>query len=147
VYYSEGVYVGYRWFDAMHQQPLFPFGYGLSYTSFAFSGLHVSRSGTGYTVTARVTNTGSRSGAEVAQLYVGSPASANEPVRQLKGYAKVSLKAGQSSVVRMNLPRSALAAWNSAETGWTVAGGTYRLYVGDSSRHLPLQAAISVSGK
>jgi beta-glucosidase len=144
VYYSEGVYVGYRWFDAQHQQPLFPFGYGLSYTSFRFSELHVSRSGTGYTVTARVRNTGSRSGAEVAQLYVGSPAAAHEPARQLKAYAKVNLKPGQSAVVRLELPRSALAAWTSADSGWTVARGTYRLYVGDSSRNLPLRAAVHV---
>jgi beta-glucosidase len=146
VYYSEGVYVGYRWFDAMHQQPLFPFGYGLSYTSFRFSGLHVSTSRTGYTVTARVTNTGSRSGAEVAQLYVGSPASAHEPLRQLKAYAKVNLAPGQSKVVRLQLARGSLAAWNNAESGWTIARGAYRLYVGDSSRHLPLRGAINVTG-
>jgi beta-glucosidase len=145
VYYTEGVYIGYRWFDAKHQQPLFPFGYGLSYTKFRFSELQVSKSGTGYTVMARVRNAGSRSGAEVAQLYIGSPASAHEPVRQLKAYAKVNLKAGQSTVVRLNVPRSALAAWNNAESGWTVAAGTYRLYVGDSSRNLPLHTAVHVS--
>jgi beta-glucosidase len=144
VYYSEGVYIGYRWFDAQHQQPLFPFGFGLSYTSFRFSGLQLSQSKAGYTVTAGVTNTGSRSGAEVAQLYVGSPASAHEPLRQLKGYAKVSLAPGQSKMVRLHLTRSALAAWN-ADSGWTVAAGTYRLYVGDSSRHLPLAAAVHVA--
>jgi len=157
VYYSEGNLVGYRWFDAQSQEPLFPFGYGLSYTTFRFSGLKVRPStettsapdnsdrprSSGWTVTARVTNTGSRTGAEVAQLYVGAPAGAHEPLRQLKAYAKVTLKPGQTKTVRLELPRTALAAWNNADTGWTVSKGQYRLYVGDSSRNLPLQAGIS----
>ena len=151
VYYSEGTLVGYRWFDAQGQEPLFPFGYGLSYTTFRFSGLKVRPStetpsapddsdhprSSGWTVTARVTNTGSRAGAEVAQLYVGAPAGAHEPVRQLKAYTKVTLKPGQTKTVRLELPRSALAAWNNSDTGWTVAKGHYQIYVGDSSRNLP----------
>jgi beta-glucosidase len=144
VYYSEGTLVGYRWFDAKHQTPLFPFGYGLSYTAFHFSGLTIARHADRYVVTAKVTNTGSRTGSEVAQLYVGSPANAHEPVHQLKAYTKVTLNPGQTRTVRLELPRAALAAWNDAETGWTVAKGGYQIYVGDSSRHLPLQSRILV---
>jgi beta-glucosidase len=142
VYYDEGVLVGYRWYDATGQRPLFPFGYGLSYTSFRFGGLRVAKQAGGYDVTARVSNTGSRAGAEVVQLYVGLPAGAHEPPRQLKAYAKVSLRPGQSRRVRLSLTRSALASWDDADQGWTRPAGTYRLYVGDSSRNLPLRGRI-----
>ncbi len=94
-------------------------------------------------MTARVTNTGSRAGAEVAQLYVGAPAGAREPGRQHKAYTKVTLQPGQTKTVRLEVPRTALAAWNDADTRWTVANGQYRLHVGDSSRNLPLEAGIS----
>jgi beta-glucosidase len=159
VYYSEGTLVGYRWFDAQGQEPLFPFGYGLSYTTFRFSDLNVRPTAStktpstiddadhprsrGWTVTARVTNTGTQAGAEVAQLYIGAPAGAQEPPRQLKAYTKVTLKPGQTKTVRLQLPRTALAAWNDSDTGWTVAKGQYQIYVGNSSRNLPLQAGIS----
>ena len=151
VHYDEGLLVGYRWYDATGQHPLFPFGFGLSYTTFQFSGLKVRPSSetasalddsdhprsSGWTVTARVTNTGTRAGAQVAQLYIGAPAGAHEPVRQLKAYTKVTLKPGQTKTVRLELPRSALASWNNSDTGWTVAKGRYQIYVGDSSRNLP----------
>jgi beta-glucosidase len=141
VYYREGTQIGYRWFDATHQRPLFPFGFGLSYTTFRFSGLHVTRTGHRYSITTRVTNTGSRPGAEVAQLYVAAPRTAHEPLRQLKAYRKVHLAPGQTRTVHLRLARHDLAAWNPG-TGWRVAPGTYRLYVGDSSRSLPLHAHI-----
>jgi beta-glucosidase len=142
VYYREGTLVGYRWFDTKHQRPLFPFGYGLSYTTFHFSGLKAVRHGNSYTVTARVKNTGTRAGSEVVQLYIGVPAAAHEPVRQLKAYAKVTVKAGQTTTVRLKLSRSALASWNNANAGWTVVKGRYRVSVGDSSRNLPLRTWI-----
>ena len=90
---------------------------------------------------ARVTNTGPRAGSEVAQLYVGAPRAAHEPLRQLKAYGKVRLAPGQTKTVHLRLTRADLAAWNPG-TGWKVARGTYRLYLGDSSRHLPLRAHI-----
>jgi beta-glucosidase len=137
--YSEGLEVGYRYDDANNLTPLFPFGYGLSYTRFAFSHLTVSRS----QVTASVTNTGDRAGTEVAQLYVGDPASAGEPPRQLKGFQRVDLRPGQTATVRFQLTSSDLAYWNN---GWTVAPGTYQIYVGDSSAltGLPLQGTLIV---
>jgi beta-glucosidase len=144
VYYSEGLLVGYRWYDATNRTPLFPFGYGLSYTSFRISNLSVNRSHGRIVATVTVANTGSRAGADVVQLYVASPASAKEPPRQLKAYAKVTLAPGQSRRVSLTLDVASLAAWDNPSTGWTVHPGTYRLYVGDSSRHLPAQADIRI---
>ena len=95
-------------------------------------------------MTAKVTNTGSRAGADVAQLYLGDPAAANEPLRQLKAYAKVDLKPGQTKTVRLPLPRTALAAWINTDTGWKVTPGRYSIAVGDSSRNLPLRTHIHI---
>ncbi len=135
VYYDEGVLVGYRWYDAKNQHPLFPFGYGLSYTTFRIRHLDISRNHGAKTisVTATLTNTGRRSGAEVAQLYLGFPNSANEPPRQLKGYQKVALAPGKSTKVSFTLTRQDLASWDNPATGWTVHPGTYHVWVGNSS--------------
>jgi beta-glucosidase len=145
--FSEGVFVGYRHYDAGNITPLFPFGFGLSYTSFAFSHLNVSKGAHGtVTVTANVTNTGSRAGAEVAQLYVGDPSSAAvpEPPNQLQGFSKVSLNAGQTRRVSFTLTARSFSFWDTASASWRVAGGTYHLNVGDSSRSLPLTATIQL---
>jgi beta-glucosidase len=142
VYYSEGLLVGYRWFDAKGRTPLFPFGYGLSYTSFAMRDLSVARSGSRLVAKVTVRNTGKRAGAQVVQLYVGSPATAKEPPRRLEAYTKVSLAAGQSRRVTLTLAVSSLASWDNPDTGWVLHKGTYRVYVGDSSRSLPLRANI-----
>ncbi|HEY3609118.1 MAG TPA: glycoside hydrolase family 3 C-terminal domain-containing protein [Pseudonocardiaceae bacterium] len=143
--FSEGVFVGYRHYDASNIAPLFPFGFGLSYTSFAFSHLTVGRGAHGaVTVTAKVTNTGSRAGAEVAQLYVGDPSSSAvpEPPDQLQGFVKVSLAPGQTRRVSFTLTSRSFSFWDTASSSWRVAGGTYHLNVGDSSRSLPLTASI-----
>ncbi|HEX6454346.1 MAG TPA: glycoside hydrolase family 3 C-terminal domain-containing protein [Trebonia sp.] len=146
--YSEGLDVGYRYDDAEGITPLFPFGFGLSYTSFAFSHLTVSQGGTGnhpvVQVDAQVTNTGSRAGTEVAQLYIGDPAAAQEPPRQLKGFQRVYLQPGQHAEVHFTLPASALSYWDTVTNGWVVAPGTYQVYVGDSSAlpGLPLQGSF-----
>jgi beta-glucosidase len=146
VQYSEGVLVGYRWYTTRHVTPLFPFGAGLSYTSFAFSRLGV-RSGPGgrVTVTAAVTNTGSRAGADVAQVYVGDPAATGEPAEQLKGFQRVTLAPGQTRLVSFTLDRRAFAWWDEKAGGWTVTPGRYRLMVGDSSVSLPLTGQVEVS--
>jgi beta-glucosidase len=147
VYYDEGLLVGYRWYDAKHQQPLFPFGYGLSYTSFRINQLDITRSGrpNTVTVTATVTNTGSRPGAEVAQLYLGSPSSAKEPPRQLKGYQKVALAPGRSKQVRFTLTDQDLASWDNPNSGWTVHPGSYRVWVGDSSSNTAVSGQFTIS--
>jgi beta-glucosidase len=144
VQYSEGVDVGYRWYDSQNKTPLFPFGYGLSYTSFGFSNLSVGAlSGGTATVTATVTNTGTAAGAEVAQLYVGDPASAGEPPKQLKGFTRVSLQPGQSQTVQFTVTSHDLAHWSDSAGGWTTTSGAYQILVGDSSRNLPLTGTIT----
>jgi beta-glucosidase len=153
VQYSEGIDAGYRWYDGRNLTPLFPFGYGLSYTSFAFSDLRVTPSqlsgrGAPVTVTTRVTNTGPVTGSEVAQLYLGDPAAAGEPPRQLKGFQKVTLRPGQSAEVSFTLDRHDLSYWNDSANGWVVPDGGFRVYVGDSSAlsGLPLRGGFTVTG-
>jgi beta-glucosidase len=146
VQYSEGVLVGYRWYATRHITPLFPFGAGLSYTTFAFSHLAVRPAHDGrLVVSADVTNTGTRAGADVAQLYVGDPASTGEPAEQLKGFQRVTLQPGQTRSVSFTVDQSAFAWWNTQGSRWTVSPGTYALMVGDSSANLPLTAHVPVS--
>jgi beta-glucosidase len=146
-HYSEGLEVGYRWYDAQGQDPLFPFGYGLSYTTFAFRHLSVSpRLDPGGHVTASVdvTNTGRRAGSDVVQAYVSFPASAGEPPRQLKGFAKVNLRPGQTKRVTLRLDERAFSVWDPAAQQWTTVDGKYQVSVGDSSRNLPLTGTVTV---
>jgi beta-glucosidase len=167
VLYSEGIDVGYRFYDANNETPLFPFGYGLSYTNFSFSHLQVTPQqvqnassnpgptscrcdGQGsrqVTVSATVTNTGKVAGSEVAQLYLGDPAAAGEPPRQLKGFDKVALQPGQSTTVRFTLTGHDLSYWDSAANGWVLPDGQYQVYVGDSSAlaNLPLHGGFTVT--
>jgi beta-glucosidase len=166
VQYSEGIDVGYRYYDATNETPLFPFGYGLSYTSFRYSNLSVTpghvqnstsnpgtpacdcngESGRQVTVSATVTNTGSVAGSDVAQLYLNDPAAAGEPPRQLKGFKKVTLKPGQSTTVHFTLTGQDLSYWDDAANGWVLPDGTFGVYVGDSSgpANLPLRGQFRV---
>ncbi len=145
VKYSEGILVGYRWYATRHITPLFPFGAGLSYTTFGFSHLAVRPGPRGtLRITADVTNTGSRPGADVAQLYLADPAATGEPAEQLKGFQRVTLWPGQTRPVSFTLDRSAFAWWNEQTSGWTVTPGSYGLMVGDSSVNLPLTAHLEV---
>jgi beta-glucosidase len=149
--YSEGLDVGYRYYDAQNITPLFPFGYGLSYTSFAYSNLSLSSSSGPYdgTVTATVTvkNTGTRSGSDVAQLYVDFPASVQEPPHQLKGFQKVTLAPGESKTVSFKLGSDAFSYWDTTAHNWVAPQGTFQILVGDSSRNLPLQASYQVTSQ
>ncbi len=151
VQYSEGVDVGYRWYDAKDIAPLFPFGFGLSYTQFAFSRLSVSRPVTDGTqdvrVSAVVTNTGHRPGSEVAQLYLGDPAGTGEPPRQLAGFQRVSLAPGDSARVSFVLTPQEESWWDDAASGWTQTAGRYTLYVGGSSAlaDLPLRGSFTMA--
>jgi beta-glucosidase len=142
--YSERLLVGYRWYDAKGIKPLFPFGFGLSYTTFRYSALSVRRRTEGAVASFTLTNTGRRAGAEVAQLYVADPQAAGEPPKQLKGYRKVSLGPGQSTQVSIPLDRRAFAHWQTARHGWVVTPGRYDVMVGGSSRDLPLHGAVQV---
>lgn len=149
--YSEGLEMGYRWYDARALQPLFPFGHGLSYTTFAYSGLRVNCSslarGAAAGVSFAVANTGSVDGAEVAQLYVEYPPGAGEPPRLLRGVAKVAVRAGgPPAAVNLTLAYDDLAVWGApaAPGGWSTVPGVYTLRVGASSRDLRLSAALTV---
>ena len=140
--YSEGLLVGYRWYDEKKLTPLYPFGFGLSYTRFGFSGLQLTRRGDGWQVRTRVRNLGARAGTEVAQLYVAMPAAAGEPPRQLKGFARVALAPGEEREISFALNRRDLSVWNSKTHGWTVPKGAMEVFVGNSSRDLPLHTVL-----
>jgi beta-glucosidase len=167
VLYSEGIDVGYRYYDANNETPLFPFGYGLSYTRFSYSHLTVTpqavqngssnpgatscgcngQGGAQVTVSATVTNTGKVAGSDVAQLYLGDPAAASEPPRQLKGFQKVTLQPGQSATVHFTLNGHDLSYWDDQAGGWVLPDGRYQVYVGDSSAlaDLPLRGGFTVT--
>ena len=147
VVYSEGVDIGYRWYQSQNITPLFPFGFGLSYTKFAFSNLSVGafNADGNATVTAKVTNTGSVAGADVAQMYVGDPAASDDPPKQLKGFQRVTLSPGASATVTFPLNIHDLASWSSTANAWEAQAGTYSISVGDSSASLPLTGSTSLA--
>jgi beta-glucosidase len=144
--YSEGLKVGYRWFDSQRIEPLFPFGYGLSYTTFRYSGLKAQAKRAAATVSFTLKNTGARTGAEVAQVYVGFPSWTGEPPRQLKGFRRVELTSGQSQRVTISLGKRAFSYWDERSKGWRVGRGCYSIAVGGSSRSLPLKATVPMGG-
>ncbi len=146
-HYDEGLFVGYRWYDAFRQQPLFPFGYGLSYADFRFGRVRLHFDRGGVTATTRVTNTSRRSGSAVAQAYLSFPRWTGEPPRQLRGYEKVELAPGRSAVVAFRLDRADLTYFDEATHRQVVAGGRYTLAVGSSSRDLPESASFELSGR
>lgn len=140
-HYKEGLYAGYRYYDTAGKAVRFPFGYGLSYTQFAYSDLKIE----GRTVTAAVTNTGSTAGAEVVQLYVAPPKNGlYRPAKELKGFAKVSLQPGESQTVRFELNDRSFAVW--CDSCWKVPMGSYEICVGASVADIRLHAALAVDG-
>ena len=140
--YSERLDVGYRWYDAHGVAPAFPFGFGLSYTSFRYSDLRIA----GSRATVEVTNVGGRRGSDVPQLYVADPPSAGEPPKQLKGFQKVDLAPGQSTRVSFPLDARAFSYWDVRRRAWTEAPGCYTVMVGHSSRDIALGGRIPVGG-
>lgn len=146
VHYAEGVYVGYRHFDKAKIAPLFPFGFGLSYTTFGYSGLQIpSALKRGQTAIVRVTvqNTGRRAGAEIAQIYVRALApKVDRPVRELKGFSRISLLPGQRAVVSFPLNEQSFAYWDAARHRWQTDPGPYALEIGSSSRDTRVQGVI-----
>lgn len=143
VKYGEDILVGYRWYDAKGIEPLFPFGHGLSYTTFAFDGLRVEPAGQGWRVAVDVTNSGSRSGAEVVQLYIGMPRTAGEPPLQLKRFAKVFMRPGERRTVSFELTVRDLSHWDADQRDWTMTPGQYTIAVGRSSRDIAVHAEIT----
>lgn len=147
VTYGEGLLVGYRWYDTRNVAVTFPFGHGLSYTTFGYSDLAVEAGPDGITANVTVTNTGDRGGREVVQFYCALPGSrVRRPLRELKGFAGVTLEPGESRSVTALLRRKDLAYWDIRVDGWFVEGGEYLVSAGPSSRNLPLSARVRVAG-
>ena len=155
VHYSEGVFVGYRHYDANKKDPLFAFGYGLSYTTFRYGNLRVSPERLSLSADAKpnvqidfdVVNSGRVRGAEAVQLYVGMPSSdaVPQPPKQLKGFQKVRLEPGQKTHVQFALDQRAFSYWDTTTHGWKVAAGTYSILVGSSSRDVRLSSRIQMA--
>jgi beta-glucosidase len=145
--FSEGVDIGYRWYQSQNITPQFSFGYGLSYTKFSFSNLSVGAFNANgqATATATITNTGSVAGADVAQLYVGDPAASDDPPEQLKAFQRVTLNPGASATVTFPLTIHDLASWSSTANAWEAQAGSYSIKVGDSSASLPLTGSTSLA--
>jgi beta-glucosidase len=143
IYYDEKLKVGYKWYDAEKKPVLFPFGFGLSYTSYAYSGLTV-KSGDGLTVSFTVKNTGKRAGTEISQVYASLPDSAGEPPKRLIGWVRVELAAGESKMVTIPVDRSHLTVFADAGNAWKLVPGSYTIMVGGSSLDLLLHQQIAL---
>jgi beta-glucosidase len=142
VAYDEGLKVGYKWYDAEKKAVLFPFGYGLSYTTFGYAGLTASAGDT-VKVSFTLKNTGDREGAEVAEVYATIPDPA-EPPKRLIGWSKVKLAAGEEKTVTVDVPRKYLSIWDEAKNAWALLPGDYTILVGGSSDKLPLKTTVKL---
>lgn len=141
--YNEGVKVGYKWYDAENKPVLFPFGHGLSYTTYSYSNLKVEV-GTTPRIMFTVKNTGKRAGAEVAQVYASLPAAAEEPPKRLVGWSKLTLKPGESKEVTVEIEPKYLSIFNVERNGWQLLPGEYGFMVGGSSQDLPLKQTVTL---
>src|SRR6266700_1989794 len=141
--YDEGLKVGYKWYEAEHKPVLFPFGFGLSYTTFGYSALNVTPGDT-VKVTFTLANTGARAGAEIAEIYAALPASAQEPPKRLVGFAKVKLDPKSKQSVSVDIDRKYLSIWDEEKNDWTLVPGQYTFLVGGSSDKLPLKATVNL---
>ena len=137
--YTEGLKVGYKWFEAEDKQPLFPFGFGLSYTTFSYSNLKAGID----SVTFTVRNTGKRPGAEIAQVYAGLPAAAKEPPKRLVAWEKIELAPGEAKTVTLKLDPKFLSVFDEQKDDWQLLSGEYRIFVGGSSANTPLIANVN----
>jgi beta-glucosidase len=145
VRYAEGIYVGYRWYAARDLEVTFPFGHGLSYTTFEYSDLSVSADDAGITVRVTVANTGDRAGREVVQVYTAlADSEIGRPLKELKGFGSVHLEPGESRVVEIRIARRELASWDVRVNAWSVEGGDYDVHVGASSRDIRVSATVLV---
>lgn len=147
--FSEGIFVGYRWFDEKNIDPLFPFGFGLSYSRFSYSELHVAHAADGgLNVSFNLKNTGNVAGDEVPQIYVGEPehrpVNAQFAVRALCGFDRIHLNAGESRVITVHVPLRSLQYWSIASDRWSTVPSSRRVYVGSSSRDLRLNAVATI---
>jgi len=141
--YDEGLKVGYKWYDTEHKQVLFPFGYGLSYTTYAYSNLKVTP-GKDVRVSFTVTNTGSRAGAEIGEVYATLPSSTGEPPKRLVGFRKVKLNAGESKELSVEVDPKYLSIFSVDRNAWQLVPGDYTFLVGGSSQELPLKESVNL---
>lgn len=146
--YDEDIYVGYRFFDSFKKNVSYPFGYGLSYTTFSYNNVKATDNGSNVTVSVTVTNTGNRPGKEVAEVYVTAPKGAIEkPEQELKAFAKTrTLQPGESQTLTMNIDKADLASFNTKQSAWVTDKGTYTFKVGASSRDIKGTATLSIRG-
>lgn len=139
VEYREGLFVGYRGYEAQGVEPLFPFGYGLSYSTFEYSDLKVMPSAEGCMVTLSVKNVGKNTASEIVQVYVGDQeCRLVRPKKELKGFEKVELKPGQAKTVTVNLDQNAFRFYDPAKHQWQIEPGMFKIYVGSSSADIRL---------
>ncbi len=144
VNYFEGAKVGYKWYEAEDKQVLFPFGFGLSYTTYAYSGMNVSESGNHPVVRFSVKNTGKRAGTEIAEVYAALPSAAGEHYRRLVGWERVELQSGESKTVSVTVSPQMLSIYDTQKSGWELLPGRYRFFAGPSSASTPLQGATDL---
>ena len=145
--YSEGLEVGYKWYDAEKKPVLFPFGFGLSYTTYTYSGLTVARGSTSQdtiTATFTVRNTGNRAGTEIAEVYASLPESAAEPPNRLIGWSRVWLEPGETKEVKVTVPAKYLSIFDVTANAWKLEPGKYKIRAGSSSRDLPLVTSVDL---
>jgi beta-glucosidase len=142
VTYSEGAMVGYKWYEAEHKPVLFPFGFGLSYTTYAYAGLRIENENGEPTASFSIKNTGKRAGSEIAQVYVELPDAAAEPFRRLAGWTRVELKPGEAKTVSVSVDPRMLRIYNEQKSRWELLPGTYQLFVGSSSADTPLRGTF-----
>ena len=142
VEYTEGLNIGYRWYDANNVTPAFPFGHGLSYTSFDLGSPTATKNGSKWDIKVKVRNTGDKTGFEVVQVYLGLPATEGfkQPPKRLVGFSKVELKAGESKEATITIDPAAsnhpMSYWNAKTNMWTTPKGSFKVYAGNSSRNV-----------
>jgi beta-glucosidase len=145
VHYDEGLKVGYKWYDAEKKPVLFPFGFGLSYTTYAYSDLKASvAGGNQVAVSFTVKNAGGCPGAEIAEVYAALPESAGEPPKRLVGWSKLRLNAGETGQVNLTIDPKYLSIWDEGSHGWKIVPGSYTIMAGGSSQDLPLKEQVSL---
>jgi beta-glucosidase len=142
VRYDEGPEVGYKWYEAQNKKPLFPFGFGLSYTTYAYSGLSVDSAAK--TVRFTVKNTGQRAGTEIAEVYARLPKGTDEPYKRLAGWKRVTLAPGESQSITVTIDDRVLQTFDEEKNVWNMTKGEYQVMVGGSSDDTPLQASLMV---
>jgi len=141
LYYNEGLLVGYKWYEAKRKPVLFPFGFGLSYTTFHYSGLRV-KVDDGISVSFTIKNTGHRAGAEIAEVYASFPPSAGEPSKRLIGWQKTQLNPGESRQISLEIQPQYLSIFDVDKDEWSLVPGEYTFFVGSSSENLPLRQRV-----